>query len=88
VISIDHYGNIITNIRGSLLEGENEPVVECSGRRFQIKRTYSDGRTGEEFALVNSFGVLEIACAQGRATDRLGVSRGAKVTVRFNITRY
>ncbi|MBN1378520.1 MAG: SAM-dependent chlorinase/fluorinase [Gammaproteobacteria bacterium] len=86
VMSIDHYGNIITNIRGKLLDGHENCTVECSGHRFTIKRTYSDARAGEDIALVNSFGVLEIARAQGRAADRLGVNRGAKVTVRFNKT--
>ena len=83
VMSIDHYGNVITNIRGNLLDGQGEYWVECSGHRFQIKRTYSDARAGEDIALINSFGVLEIARAQGRAADRLGVSRGARVTVKF-----
>ncbi len=83
VMSIDHYGNVITNIKGELLKGEDEAYVECAGRRFQIKRTYSDAKAGEDIALVNSFGVLEIARAQGRAADRLNVNRGAQVSVKF-----
>ena len=83
VISIDHYGNIITNIKGELLNSDSEAWVECAGRRFQIKRTYSDAQAGEDIALVNSFGVLEIARAQGSAADRLNVNRGAQVTVKF-----
>lgn len=83
VMSIDRYGNVITNIRGKLLDGHTDYWVECSGHRFQIKRTYADARAGEDIALINSFGVLEIARAQGRAADRLGVNRGARVTVKF-----
>jgi S-adenosylmethionine hydrolase len=37
--------------------------------------------------LVNSFGVLEIAVAQGRACDLLGLSRGAPVIVRNAVRR-
>lgn len=84
IMSIDHYGNLITNIRGSLLDRHEDCWVECASLKFHIKRTYSDARAGEDIALINSFGVLEIARAQGRAAERLGVNRGAKVTVKFS----
>ena len=45
-------------------------------------RTYGDTRPGEYLALVNSFGVIEIARAEGSAADGLGLSRGAPVVVR------
>jgi S-adenosylmethionine hydrolase len=38
-------------------------------------------------ALVNSFGVIEIAVAEGRAADVLGLSRGAPVVVRDGVRR-
>ena len=47
-----------------------------------VRRTYGDARPGEFLALVNSFDVLEIACAEGHAADALGLSRGAPVVVR------
>jgi S-adenosylmethionine hydrolase len=39
-------------------------------------------RPGDYLALVNSFGVIEIARAEQSAADGLGLSRGAPVTVR------
>lgn len=83
VMSIDHYGNLITNIDGEWLDGRQGAWVECAGHRFQIRRTYSEARAGEDIALLNSFGVLEIARAQGHAAQRLGVSRGAQVVLRL-----
>jgi S-adenosylmethionine hydrolase len=81
VIAIDHFGNLITNIDGGLLARFRRAEVLVAGRRFGLQRTYGDRRPGEFLALVNSFGVLEVAQAQGSAADGLGVSRGAPVTV-------
>ena len=47
-----------------------------------LRRTYGDVRPGEALALVNSFGVVEIAVAERRAEEQLGLSRGAPVIVR------
>jgi S-adenosylmethionine hydrolase len=41
-------------------------------------------RPGEYLALINSFGVIEIARAEQSAADGLGLSRGAPVVVRDN----
>ena len=46
-----------------------------------LRRTYGEARPGDFLALVNSFGVLEIARAEGNAADGLGLGRGAPVTV-------
>jgi S-adenosylmethionine hydrolase len=38
-------------------------------------------RPGELLALINSFGVVEIARAEGSATEALGLGRGAPIIV-------
>jgi S-adenosyl-L-methionine hydrolase (adenosine-forming) len=81
VVAVDHFGNLITNIDGALLTRFRRAEVLAAGQRLALRRTYGDGRPGEFLALVNSFGVLEIARAEGNAADALGVSRGAPVTV-------
>ena len=53
-----------------------------AGHDIKVRRTYADVKPGEYVALINSFGVLEIARAEQRAADGLGVGRGAPVTVR------
>jgi S-adenosyl-L-methionine hydrolase (adenosine-forming) len=82
VISIDHFGNLITNIDGSLIERFRLPLVHAGNHSFPLLRTYGDTRPGEYLALVNSFGVLEIARAEESAAEGLGLSRGAPVIVR------
>jgi S-adenosyl-L-methionine hydrolase (adenosine-forming) len=82
VITQDHFGNLITNIDAPLTERFRLPLVHAGNHSFPILRTYADSRPGEYLALVNSFGVIEIARAQGSAAEGLGLSRGAPVIVR------
>jgi len=82
VITIDHFGNLITNIDAPLIERFRLPLVHAGNHSFPLLRTYGDARPGEYLALVNSFGVLEIARAENSAAEGLGLSRGAPVVVR------
>jgi hypothetical protein len=81
VVTIDHFGNLITNIDSRYLAGLSQPGVRVAGRELPLRRTYSDVRPGEYLALVNSFGVLEIARAERSAAEGLGLDRGAPVVV-------
>jgi S-adenosyl-L-methionine hydrolase (adenosine-forming) len=85
VITIDHFGNLITNIDATLLERFREPHVHAGGHTLRLLRTYGDVRPGEYLALVNSFNVLEIARAEQSAAEGLGLSRGAPVVVRDTV---
>jgi S-adenosyl-L-methionine hydrolase (adenosine-forming) len=82
IISIDHFGNLISNIDGALIERFRLPLVHAGNHSFPLLRTYGDTRPGEYLALVNSFGVVEIARAENSAAEGLGLSRGAPVIVR------
>lgn len=82
VIAVDNFGNLITNIPAELVEPLGDTLVHVGGADAPMLRTYADKRPGEYLALVNSFGVVEIARAEKSASDDLGVSRGAPVTVR------
>ncbi len=82
VLVVDHFGNLITNIEAASLAGFEAPRAHVGGRVLPIRRTYADVATGELLALVNSFEVLEIAVGQGSAAAKLGLGRGARVSVR------
>ena len=82
VITVDNFGNLITNIDGRLLAGMTQPVVLAGGYEIPFKTTYSDAPPGEYLALVNSFGVLEVARSEMSADQGLGIGRGSPVTVR------
>lgn len=80
VLSIDHFGNVITNLPVGLLIGPREAWrLECGGVSLQIAKTYSSVRPGELLALVDSYGLLEVAVREGSAAAKLGVDRGAPV---------
>ncbi len=81
IITQDHFGNLITNIEAASIARLVHPVVRTGGHEFSFKRTYGDVRPGEFLALINSFGVLEIAQAERSAAEALGLGRGAPVTV-------
>jgi S-adenosylmethionine hydrolase len=82
VITIDHFGNLITNIDAALIERFRLPLVHAGNHSFPLLRTYGDTRPGEYLALINSFGVVEIARAEDSAAEGLGLSHGAPVVVR------
>ena len=82
VITLDHFGNLITNIDAGLIERFRQPEVLAGNHRFPMLRTYGETQPGEYLALINSFGVVEIARAEQSAADGLGLGRGAPVLVR------
>jgi hypothetical protein len=82
VMTIDHFGNLITNIDTALIQRFRAPRILAGNHSFELKRTYGDVQPGEYLALINSFGVIEIARAEQSAADGLGLSRGAPVVVR------
>jgi S-adenosylmethionine hydrolase len=81
IVTIDHFGNLITNIAAAQLPQVPHPMVHIGGHSILLRRTYSDVRPGDYLALVNSFGVLEIARAEQSAAEGLGLARGAPVAV-------
>ena len=77
VISIDRFGNLVTN-----LMTRRAGVVEVGGSSIAIARTYGDVATGALTALIGSSGLVEIAVRDGSAATVLGVQRGTRVTLR------
>jgi S-adenosylmethionine hydrolase len=81
VVTVDTFGNLISNIDERLIEELNNPVVEIAGHRIAMKPTYGRASPGEYLSLVNSFGVVEVARAEDSAADGLGCDRGAPIAV-------
>ena len=81
VITVDNFGNLISNIDAQLLQVFAEPLVHVAGHEIAVLGTYGQAKPGDYLALINSFGVVEIARAEGSAAEGLGAERGAPVTV-------
>jgi len=81
IVTIDTFGNLISNIDASLVESFKEPVAEIAGHQIPMLPTYGRARPGDFLALVNSFDVVEVARAEGSAADGLGSERGAPLVI-------
>ena len=83
VVSVDHFGNAITNLPVlHLTEAGEGAVLEAGGQEIPVVRTYADVGIGDLCALIGSSGWLEIAERDGSAADRLGLAPGIPVFLR------
>jgi S-adenosylmethionine hydrolase len=77
IVRVDHFGNLITNIHAQVLRDflkSADPRIQVGGLLLkQLKEAYAYAGKGEPLALINSFGLLEIAVNRGRASEALGV---------------
>jgi S-adenosylmethionine hydrolase len=77
VITIDRFGNAVTN-----LVARRGGAVQVAALSIAIRHTYADVESGEPVAVIGSSGLVEIAVRDGSAAVRLGLARGAPVTLR------
>lgn len=81
VVYVDTFGNLATNIDATML-AEVVERVEIAGRPIAgMVATYAAAPTGALLALVNSWGVVEIAVRDGDARARLDAQVGSPVIV-------
>ncbi|MGC8668479.1 MAG: SAM hydrolase/SAM-dependent halogenase family protein [Chthonomonadales bacterium] len=88
VIHVDHFGNLITNLRAQELKrlkeewGPADLVTHVGFARIpSISRTYADVAPGSLVAYVGSSNRLEIGVRNGSAARLLGVGVGSSVVV-------
>lgn len=77
VITIDRFGNAITNLLALRAQS-----VEVNGSVLPLRRSYAEGADAEPFALVGSTGLIEIALKDGDAAEVMGLERGTPVVLR------
>ncbi|MDB4879255.1 MAG: hypothetical protein JWL60_701 [Gemmatimonadetes bacterium] len=77
VITIDRFGNAVTN-----LVAHRGGSIDVAGRTLVLRRTYGDAAADEALALIGSSGLVEIAVRDGSASARLGLRRGSEVVLR------
>lgn len=79
VVTVDSFGNLFSNLEYTSHLISREQVVSIRGLALPWVTTYGEARPGELVALVNSWGLVEIAQVQGNAAGRLGAGRGEPV---------
>lgn len=93
VVSVDHYGNLITNISKEAFQ----KIVEINGgdatnyavrfgrERFEnLHSFFSDVESGDCFVLFNSSGYLQVGINKGHASELLGLFVDSPVVIEFN----
>jgi len=81
IIGIDHFGNLISDIPAVSLERLIEPVVLFRGQSIPLQQSYGYAPAGSLLGLVNSWGTVEIALAQGNAGRTLQAKIGESLAV-------
>ncbi len=77
---MDHFGNLITNLRASDFEIEKAKHFELlvgSQIVSRVARNYQEAGFGELFVIEGSSGFLEVSVCQASAAKQLGCGAGA-----------
>lgn len=82
ILVADRFGNLISNIDAGLLRGLDRPEVGLGALALPLVTTYGAAEPGRPVAVVNAFGLVEIAVRDGSALDALGAGPGATVVIR------
>jgi S-adenosylmethionine hydrolase len=88
VVSIDRFGNVISNIDADRLEhllgagGPGDMQIQVGAHRVcGLSQTYGDAAPNTPLALIGSRGFLEIAVNQGSASQYFNLQKGDPVQV-------
>ncbi len=77
---IDRFGNLVTNIPGTLVQGKTW-YVQVANSSIPGHNTYSDRPPGIAIALVGSHGWVEIAINGGNAQSQLQLNWGSVIEI-------
>lgn len=79
IILADHFGNLMSNICGPAPDDWESPLAHVGDRALRLVRAYDEARRDELVVIFNSFGLLEIACPRGNASDASGWRPGQEI---------
>lgn len=91
IASVDHFGNLITNISAEELGrflGPGRPRIEVGDLVIsKLSRIYAEEDEGIPVALINSSDLLEIAVTRGKASERIGLKGDDLIGAVVRVTR-
>ncbi|WP_276271194.1 SAM hydrolase/SAM-dependent halogenase family protein [Haloarcula litorea] len=76
VLVVDDFGNAVTNVPGSFLDGAFGDTVAVDGERVPVRRAYAAVDADERLVTVGSHGNVELAVNRGRGDEAFGVTAG------------
>lgn len=80
-IYIDRFGNVTTNVPADLLDRTVREIRVAGTRIPKLSRYFAEVPHHEPVALINSFGLLEIAVNRGNASTELHIAAGDKIQI-------
>jgi hypothetical protein len=87
VVSVDRFGNLVTNIPGDRLTGADHVEVRIGKTTIHdLSKSYAFARKGQLLAVVGSTGNLEISVNRGSAQKKTGAKLGDGVRVHHSQT--
>ena len=78
-ITVDGFGNVITNIPGDVLADHFGSQVTANGVWAPVRRAYAEVDPGHRVVTVGSHSNVELAVNQGRGDETFGVDAGGRV---------
>ncbi len=90
VLHLDGFGNIITNIRLTDVDGFGEGMLQIAFAenppvQMKLSRTYADAEPGEALALVGSHGFIEVALNLGSAAKKFSAKVGDRIVLKKSL---
>lgn len=76
VLVIDGFGNVITNVPGSVLEGRFGETVSVNGESVSVARSYAGVGRENRLVTVGSHGKVELAVNRGRGDRAFDIEVG------------
>jgi len=83
VLVVDGFGNVITNIPGTVLDSKFGGDVTIHGESVPARRTYATVDPGDRLVTVGSHGNVELAVNQGRGNEAFDLSTGDEIVLSF-----
>ena len=85
VVSIDRFGNLVTNIPGDRLKSADDVEVKVGKTVIRkLSTSYASSKKGELLAIVGSTGSLEVSVNKGDARKKTAAKVGDVVRVRHS----
>ena len=81
VLVVDDFGNAITNVPGSFLDGREGDTVAVNGVSAPVTTAFADVDAGERLVTVGSHGFVECDVNRGRGDEAFGLAPGDEVVL-------
>ena len=79
VLVVDDFGNAITNVPGSFLDGRAGETLAVNGTEASVVRAFAEVDAGERLVMVGSHGFVECDVNRGCGDDAFGLAPGDEV---------